>query len=136
MSKWPTEKHFTSWLCLSPGNKISGGKILSNKTRPSKNRASTLLRIAAVNIGKTDTALGAFYRRLAARIGKAKAVIATARKLAILFYSLMKYGGVYVERGAAHYEEQYRSRVIINLTKRAKRLGYELVTQSPGLEVS
>jgi transposase len=136
MSKWPTEKHFTSWLCLSPGNKKSGGKILSQKTMPTKNRASTLLRIAAVNIGKTDTALGAFYRRLAARVGKAKAVIATARKLAILFYSLLKHGGIYVERGAAHYEEQYRNRVIINLKKRATRLGYELVTQPPSLEVS
>ena len=136
MSKWPTEKHFTSWLCLSPGNKKSGGKILSQKTMPTKNRASTLLRIAAVNIGKTDTALGAFYRRLAARVGKAKAVIATARKLAILFYSLLKNGGIYVERGAAHYEEQYRNRVIINLKKRAKRLGYDLVTQPPSIEVS
>lgn len=130
MSKWPTEKHFVSWLCLSPGNKISGGKILSHKTKPSKNRASTLLRIAAVNVGKTDTSLGAFYRRLAARVGKAKAVTATARKLAILFYSLMKHGGAYVERGAAHYESQYRNRVIMSLKKRAKRLGYELVTVS------
>jgi len=128
MSKWPTEKHFVSWLCLSPGNKKSGGKILSQKTRPTKNRASTLLRIAAVNIGKTNTALGAFYRRLAARVGKAKAVIATARKLAILFYSLLKHGGSYVERGAEHYENQYRNRMIFNLKKRAKRLGYELIT--------
>jgi len=128
MSKWPTEKHFASWLCLSPGNKKSGGKILSQKTRPTKNRASTLLRIAAVNIGKTNTALGAFYRRLAARVGKAKAVIATARKLAILFYSLLKHGGSYVERGAEHYENQYRNRMIFNLKKRAKRLGYELIT--------
>jgi transposase len=136
MSKWPTEKHFTSWLCLSPGNKKSGGKILSQKTMSTKSRASTLLRIAAVNVGKTDTALGAFYRRLAARVGKAKAVIATARKLAILFYSLLKNGGIYVERGAAHYEEQYRNRVIINLKKRAKRLGYDLVTQPPSIEVS
>jgi transposase len=128
MSKWPTEKHFVSWLCLSPGNKKSGGKILSQKTRPTKNRASTLLRIAAVNIGKTNTALGAFYRRLAARVGKAKAVVATARKLAILFYSLLKHGGSYVERGAEHYENQYRNRMIFNLKKRAKRLGYELVT--------
>jgi transposase len=128
MSKWPTEKHFVSWLCLSPGNKISGGKILSHKTRPTKNRVSTLLRIAAVNVGKTDTSLGAFYRRLAARVGKAKAVTATARKLAILFYSLMKHGGTYIERGAVYYENQYRNRVIANLKKRAKGLGYELVT--------
>ena len=130
MSKWPTEKHFASWLCLSPGNKISGGKVLPHKTQPSKNRASTLLRIAAVNLGKTDTALGAFYRRLAARIGKAKAVTATARKLAVLFYSLMKHGKAYVEHGAAYYESQYRNRVIVNLRKRARRLGYNLVADA------
>ena len=127
MSKWPTEKHFASWLSLSPGNKISGGKILSAKTRRSKNRASTLLRIAAVNVGKTETALGAFYRRLAARVGKAKAVIATARKLAILFYSLMKYGTRYIEPRSQYYETQYRNRVVTNIRKRAKRLGYQLV---------
>jgi hypothetical protein len=74
MTKWPTAKHFTSWLSLAPGNKISGGRLLSSKTRRSSNRATALLRIAAVNIGKTQTALGAFYRRLAARTGKAKAV--------------------------------------------------------------
>ena len=77
MRKWPTAKHFTSWLCLAPGNKISGGRLLSSKTRRSANRAAALLRIAAVNVGKTHTALGAFYRRLAARTGKAKAVTAT-----------------------------------------------------------
>ena len=71
MRKWPTAKHFTSWLCLAPGNKISGGRLLSSKTRRSANRAAALLRIAAVNEGKTHTALGAFYRRLAARTGKA-----------------------------------------------------------------
>jgi transposase len=130
MSKWPTEKHFVSWLSLSPGNKVSGGKILSSKTRRTTNRATTLLRIAAVNVGKTETALGAFYRRLAARVGKAKAVTATARKLAILFYSIMKHGNAYVEPGAAYYETQYRSRVLLNLKKRAKRLGYELVANA------
>jgi transposase len=127
MSKWPSEKHFASWLSLSPGNKISGGKILSHKTRPSANRVSALLRIAAVNVGKTDTALGAFYRRLAARVGKAKAVTATARKLAVLFYSLLKTGSAFVERGAQHYETHYHNRVMMNLKKRAKQMGYELI---------
>ncbi|MDO9528597.1 MAG: IS110 family transposase [Syntrophales bacterium] len=140
MTKWPTEKHFTSWLSLSPGNKKSGGKILSSKTGRTKNRATTLLRIAAVNVGKTETALGAFYRRLAARIGKAKAVIATARKIAILFYSMMKYGRNYVEPGVEYYEAQYRNRVLSNLKKRAKRLGYELIANpipvTIGAEVS
>jgi transposase len=130
MSKWATEKHFASWLSLSPGNKVSGGKILSSKTRRTKNRATTLLRIAAVNVGKTETALGAFYRRLAARVGKAKAVTATARKMAVLFYSIMKHGKQYIEPGAEYYETQYRNRVLLNLKKRAKRMGYELVANA------
>jgi transposase len=126
MAKWPTSKHFASWLCLSPGNKISGGKILASNTRRTNNRASTLLRIAAVNVGKTQTALGAFYRRLAARIGKAKAVTATARKLAVLFYNLMRYGDSFVDPGADYYEQQYRKRVFENLSRRAKNFGFEL----------
>lgn len=76
-------------------NKISGGKVLSSRTRRSSNRATTLLRLAAVSIGKTSTALGAFFRRLAARVGKAKAVTATARKLAVLFYKMLRYGAAY-----------------------------------------
>jgi transposase len=127
MGKWPTDKHFTSWLCLAPGNKISGGRLLSSKTRRSANRAAALLRIAAVNIGKTQTALGAFYRRLAARLGKAKAVTATARKLAVLFYKALRFGMTYADPGASYYEERYRQRVIHNLHRRAKNLGFTLV---------
>ena len=126
MSRWPTEKHFTSWLTLSPGNKISGGKVLSTKTRRSSNRAATIFRLSAVNVGKTHTALGAFYRRLAARVGKAKAVTATARKLAILFYNTMRYGMAYEDPGATYYEERYRERVLKGLRRRAKEFGYEL----------
>jgi hypothetical protein len=77
-SAWPSAKHFTSWLCLAPSNKISGGKVLSSRTRRGGSRAAALLRLAAVTVGRTDTALGAFYRRLSARIGKAKAVTASA----------------------------------------------------------
>ena len=130
MTKWPTAKHFTSWLCLAPGNKISGGRVLSAKTRRSANRASALLRIAAVNVGRTHTALGAFYRRLASRIGKAKAVTATARKLAVLFYNSLRFGMRYVDPGQASYEERYQTRVLANLTRRAKQLGYVLVKNS------
>jgi len=86
---WPSAKHFTSWLCLAPGNKISGGKVLSSRTRRSSSRAAALLRLAAVTIGRSDTALGAFYRHLAARAGKSKAVTATARKIAVLFYNTL-----------------------------------------------
>lgn len=130
MSRWPTAKHFTSWLTLAPGNKISGGKLLSSKTRPSANRAATLFRLAAVSAGRTATALGAFYRRLAARIGKAKAVTATARKIATLFYHLLRYGATYKDPGADLYEERYRQRTIRNLQRKARDLGYQLV-ESP-----
>jgi transposase len=130
MRKWPSAKHFTSWLSLAPGNKISGGRLLSSKTRRSANRAAALLRIAAVNVGRTQTALGAFYRRLAARIGKAKAVTATARKLAILFYKALRFGMTYVDPGTSYYEERYRQRVIHNLQRRAHGLGLKLVAEN------
>lgn len=126
LAAWPSSKHFTSWLCLAPGNKISGGKLLSSKTRRSSSRAAALLRLAATTIGRGDTALGAFYRRLSARAGKAKAVTATARKIAVLFYNSLRYGIAYHDPGAAQYEERYRSRVIGNLQRRAKTFGFTL----------
>ena len=127
MRKWPTAKHFTSWLTLAPGNKISGGRVLSSKTRRSSNRAAALLRIAAVNVGRTQTAIGAFYRRLAARIGKAKAVTATARKLAVLFYNALRFGLAYADPGASYYEERYKQRVLHHLQRRARQMGFVLV---------
>jgi transposase len=99
LSRWPSAKHFTSWLTLSPGCKISGGKVLSAHTRKTTNRVAAHLRLAAVTVGRTNTALGAFYRRLSARIGKAKAVTATARKIAILFYNAMRFGIDYQDPG-------------------------------------
>jgi transposase len=126
LSAWPSAKHFTSWLCLAPGNKISGGKVLSARTRRSGNRAAALLRLAATTVGRTDTALGAFYRRLSARVGKAKAVTATARKIAVLFYNALRHGMDYTDPGASEYEERYRHRVLINLQRRAKSMGYVL----------
>jgi transposase len=126
LSAWPDAKHFTSWLCLAPSNKISGGKVLSTGTRRSGSRAAALLRLAAVTVGRTETALGAFYRRLSARIGKAEAVTATARKIAVLFYNTLRHGMTYVDPGASYYEERYRRRVLTNLERRAKALGYVL----------
>jgi transposase len=99
LSAWPSAKHFTSWLCLAPSNKISGCKVLSSRTRRSGSRAAALLRLAAVTVGRTDTALGAFYRRLSARIGKVKAITATARKIAVLFYNAMHHGMDYIDPG-------------------------------------
>ena len=126
LSAWPTAKHFVSWLCLAPGNKISGGKLLSARTRRTSNRATSLLRLAAVTVGKTDSALGAFYRRLAMRVGKGKAITATARKLAILFYHTVRHGRDYLDPGAAAYENRHRERVIHHLERRAKQFGYIL----------
>jgi transposase len=123
---WKTAKHFTSWLCLAPGNKISGGKLLSSRTRCSSSRAAALLRLAATTIGHSDTALGAFYRRLSSRIGKQKAVTATARKIAVLFYNAVRFGMAYNDPGAAAYEERHRTRVLANLQRRAKTFGFEL----------
>jgi transposase len=133
---WPSAKHFTSWLCLAPGNKISGGKVLSSRTRRSSSRAAALLRLAAVTIGRSDTALGAFYRRLAARAGKAKAVTATARKIAVLFYNTLRHGMTYEDPGASHYEERYRNRVLGNLKRRAKSLGYDLKELPPEADMA
>jgi transposase len=126
LSRWRTAQHFTSWLTLAPGCRISGGKVLSAHTRKTKNRVTALLRLAAVTIGKTTTALGAFYRRLSARIGKAKAVTATARKIAILFYNAMRFGLAYQDPGADHYEQKYRERVLKGLHRRAAELGFTL----------
>ncbi len=126
LSRWPTEKHFTSWLTLSPGCKISGGKVLSSRTRKSNNRIAARLRLVATAVGRTETALGAFYRRLATRIGKAKALTATARKIAILFYRAMRFGMQYADPGADQYEQRYRERVIKQLQRRAANLGFTL----------
>jgi len=128
---WPSAKHFTSWLCLAPGNKISGGKVLSSRARRSSSRAAALLRLAAVTIGRSDKALGALYRQLAARAGKAKAVTATARKIAVLFYNTLRHGMTYQDPGASHYEERYRNRVLGNLKRRAKSFGYDLQELPP-----
>lgn len=126
LKAWKSAKHFTSWLCLAPGNKISGGKLLSSRTRRSSSRAAALLRLAATTIGRSDTALGAFYRRLSSRIGKRKAVTATAYKIAVLFYDALRLGMTYSDPGAAAYEERHRTRVFANLQRRAKTLGFDL----------
>ncbi|MFM0134289.1 transposase [Paraburkholderia sediminicola] len=131
LSRWPTAKHFTSWLTLSPGCTISGGNVLSSRTRKTSSGITVALRLAAVTVGRNNTALGAFYRRLAGRIGNAKVVTATAtaRKIAVLFYNAMRYGMDYRDPGADHYEQQYRDRVIKQLHRRAAQFGYSLQSQ-------
>lgn len=127
MSRWKSEKHFASWLGLSPGSKISGGKVLSSATKPVANRAATALCMAAYTLFKSKSALGAYLRRLRARLGAPKAITATAHKMARLIYSMLKHGTEYVDVGQEHYEQRYRSRVVQNLKRKAQELGFELV---------
>ena len=82
MTKWTSAKHFASWLGLSPNNRITGGKVMSSKTKPSANRAAAALRLAANALHRSDSALGAFLRRKKAQMGAPKAITATAHKLA------------------------------------------------------
>jgi transposase len=132
MRRWKTEKHFTSWLALTPNNKVSGGRLLSSRTPPSANRAAVMLRRCAMSLGKTSTALGAFYRHLAVRIGKAKAITATARKLAVLVYRMLSGSLVYNDPGANAYHQLNQARELKSLRKRAKLLGFALVDRSSG----
>jgi transposase len=127
MSPWRTAKHFASWLGLCPGNKVSGGKRLSGKSKPCANRVAIALRIAANTLYKSECAFGAYLRRMKARLGSPKAITALAHKLAKLIYMMLKYGYEYVEKGVEFYEEMYRKRREASLKKKAKELGYELI---------
>lgn len=131
MNRFENAKHFASWLGLCPGSKISGGKRLSSRSKPCANRAATALRMAASTLYRSPTALGAFLRRMKTRLGPAKAITATAHKLAKLIYNLLKYGSDYVEIGQEYYEKEYQNRVIKNLRKRAEILGFELIKKQP-----
>jgi transposase len=127
INRWPTAKHFGSWLGLAPGSKISGGKVLSSKTKPCANRAAIILRIAASTLHHSRCALGAFLRRQKARLGSPKAITATAYKLARIIYMTLKYGQEYVDIGQDYYEKRYKDNVIKKMAKRARLLGFELV---------
>jgi transposase len=127
MRPWATVRHFTSWLGLCPHNDISGGKVLKSRTKKTKNRANTALRLAAQAVSHSDSWLGAFYRRQKARLGTPKAVTATAHKIARIIYSMLKYHKEFVDLGADHYEEQYRKRQTQGLIKKAASLGFQLV---------
>jgi hypothetical protein len=126
LGAWKTERHFTSWLGLAPNHKISGGKILSRKSRHVVNRAANALRLAAQAVQKTPTALGAFCRRIKSRLGPAKAIAATARKLACIYYRCLTQRTAFVEIGVDYYERKYRHRIVSNLIKKAKLFGLEI----------
>jgi transposase len=135
-SRFPTVKHFTSWLGLCPGSRITGGKVQSSQTRPVVNRAANAFRMAAQTAGKSHSALGAFYRRLRSRLGSPKAITATAHKIARIFYQLWTTGGDYTDPGMDYYELRYRERMVNNLHKKAQAFGFELIPQPSGNLVS
>ena len=127
MTRWPTEKHFASWLGLAPGSHLSGGKQRSSRTKPSSSRAAAALRLAASSLYHSHSALGAFHRRLKARLGAPKAITATAHKLACLIYRMLRFGTEYDDSGQDYYEQRYQSRIVAHLTRRAQQLGYQLI---------
>ena len=127
MSRWKSAKHFSSWLGLSPGTNVSGGKILSKKTKRTANRASSALRMAAFALSNSKSALGAYYRRMRSRHGSPKAITATAHKLARLIYSMLKNGTEYVDQGQDYYEREYKDRVLKNLKRRVAEMGFKMI---------
>ena len=132
MTRWPSAKHFASWLGLSPNNRITGGKVISSRTKANANRAAAALRLAANALHRSNSALGAFLRRKKAHLGAPKAITATAHKLARIIYSMLRYGQGYVDAGAQYYESQYRERALRAARQRAAQLGYQLVPVSDG----
>ena len=127
LSEFPTERQFSSWLGLCPTNERSGGKILNRRTRKVVNRATVAFRTAASTLLRSQSYLGAQYRRLRTRLGAPKAITAMARKLACLYYRLIKHGHQYVDKGNEYYEERYREQQIRSLAKKAQKLGIKLV---------
>jgi transposase len=127
MHRWPSVQHFCRWLGLCPQHQISGGKILSRRVRPGAHRVTVALRLAARSLHHSQSALGAFFRRMKARLGTPKAITATAHKLARLVYRLLQHGSAYVHQGLDAYEAQYRERKVTTMAKQAKALGYTLV---------
>jgi transposase len=127
MTRWNTEAHFASWLGLCPDNRITGGKVIRTGTRHVVNRAATALRLAATTLLRSQSYLGAQYRRLRARLGAPKAITAMAHKLARLVYRMLTWGHEYVDKGLQYYEERHREQQVQLLKKRAAKLGLQIV---------
>jgi transposase len=126
LGRFVAVKHFCSWLGLCPGTKISGGKVLSSGTKRSASRARQALKMAAQSLCRSESALGAFYRRLCARMDKPRANTATAHKLARMVYFMLTRGEAFVDQGQQRYEEQQRHRSIAALKRRAAALGFQI----------
>ena len=129
MTPWRNDKAFCSWLSLAPHNDISGGKVLRSRTLPSANRAAQVFRRAAQSAGRGQTAIGAYYRRMCERLGPQQAIVATAHKLARIYYHMLKDHVPYQELGAQEYERQHQQRVLRRLEHQAAAYGYVLAPQ-------
>ena len=127
VSKFPTEKHFASWLGLCPNHQASNHKLKSRRVRKGKNRVAIALRMAARSLHRSHSALGAFFRRMHSRLGTKGAITATAHKLARYVYAMLKHGQAYVSQGLAEYEAAMHERMTRGLRKKARALGYDLV---------
>lgn len=135
-SRFPSEKHFCSWMGLCPDNRITGGKIKKRSTRKVTNRAADAFRLAAQSVANSLSALGGYYRRMKARLGSPKAITATAHKLARLFYRLWKTGDAYQDPGLDYYEKRYQERLLSNMKRKAKELGFMIDFQPLAESVS
>jgi transposase len=127
MSKFPSEKHFCSWLGLAPKHEISGAKVLKNKTMKTKNRAGQAFRMAAQSVKKADCVFGSLYRRLKSRLDKAQATVATAHAIARVVYRMLKYKVEYDQINVEEYEQKYKEAQIKYMKKKAEKFGFQLV---------
>ena len=135
LSRFPTEKQFVQHATLAPHRPTSGGKPTKKKKRGSAStRVAGALRMAAVTLRHTETALGAYYRQIARRLGPDVAVFASARKLAILIYRLLRWGQPYIDEGAAAYEKRYQEARLRRLASAAKNLGFQLTPQPANID--
>lgn len=122
MSKWKTEHHFTSWLGLAPNTKVSGGQVISSKIAKKKHWAGQAFRVAANSLYHSKSPLGDFYRRIAARAGAPKAVIATARKLAIIYYKMVSDQEAFNPTALSDFQDKYKQKKINQLRNKLAKL--------------
>lgn len=122
MTKWKTEHHFTSWLGLAPNTKISGGKIISSRIKRKRHHAGQAFRMAANSLWQSKSPLGDYYRRIRARAGAPKAVVATARKLAIIYYKMVSNKEAFNPQALADFQQKYKDKKISQLKKKIAKL--------------
>jgi transposase len=127
-SRWATAGHFTSWLTLCPDNDVSGGRVLWRGMRHHKNRAAKIFRLAAYGLHRSQSLLGDYLRRMKAKLGPAAAITATARKIAVIFYTMVKNQVEYDETKWLRLDTQRQARIENKLRRQAQRMGFRLVS--------